>query len=73
MVYKQFFGLLEILIFVRLFPVAKDEEETGRGGKWEGLTRKGKGKGKKRGKYNLEGVKEGCRTGETVKNENLNK
>ncbi len=31
------------------------------------------GKGKKRGKYNLEGVKEGCRTGETLKNENLNK
>ncbi len=31
-----------------------------------------KGKGKKRGKYNLEGVKKGCRAGETVKNENLN-
>ncbi len=73
MVYKQFFGLLEILIFVRLFPVAKDEEETGAGGKREELISKRKGKGTKRGIYNLEWVKKGCRTGETVKNENLNK
>ncbi len=55
-----------------MFPVAKDEDEPGAGGKWEELMRKGKGKGTKRGKYNLEWVKKGCRTGETVKNENLN-